>query len=301
MSYFRNVNTSFWTDSDVVDNYSPEDKYFMLYALTNNYTNLLGCYEISIKQISNDMGYNKDSVESILKRFIDIHKTIDYNFETKELLIKNWYKFNWNESEKLDIPLHNEIEKIKCDTFHDYLAELYNQRKSVIKKAQENDMVYIGYRYPMHTTITISNTNTNNIYNNNSNIEDKIPYKEIIDYLNEKAKTNYRYSTKKTMSLIRARFNEGFKLEDFKKVIDNKVAEWGNDKVMEQYLRPETLFGTKFEGYLNQKFVTKNSYSNKRVVEEPEWLKNKNNQVVEEKLTDEEMAEAEELRKKLLG
>ena len=79
-----------------------------------------------------------------------------------------------------------------------------------------------------------------------------IPYQEVIEYLNLKANTSYRFTTKKTKNLIHARFNEGFTLDDFKKVIDIKCSEWMNT-TMNQYLRPETLFGPKFEGYLNQK------------------------------------------------
>lgn len=82
---------------------------------------------------------------------------------------------------------------------------------------------------------------------------DHIPYKEIIDYLNKKADTNYRHTGKKTQTLIKARSNEGFTVEDFNQVIDIKVNEWLQDKTMNKYLRPETLFGTKFESYLNQK------------------------------------------------
>ena len=81
---------------------------------------------------------------------------------------------------------------------------------------------------------------------------DRIPYKEIVDYLNEKADRKFRHTTNKTKSLIRARFNEGFELEDFKQVIDVKVAEWEKDSVMNKYLKPDTLFSPKFEGYLNQ-------------------------------------------------
>ncbi len=81
---------------------------------------------------------------------------------------------------------------------------------------------------------------------------DSTPYQPIIDYLNEKAATHYRAGSDKTKRLIKARYNEGFSLDDFKQVIDKKCKEWlGTD--MEKYLRPETLFGTKFEGYLNQK------------------------------------------------
>lgn len=84
-------------------------------------------------------------------------------------------------------------------------------------------------------------------------------YKEIIDYLNTKTGASYKYTTKKTKDLIKARFNEGFTLDDFKTVIDKKSAEWINDENMSKYLRPETLFGTKFEGYLNQDTVNKQS------------------------------------------
>lgn len=77
-------------------------------------------------------------------------------------------------------------------------------------------------------------------------------YSSIISYLNEKAHTKYRPSSSKTKTLIKARLNEGFTEDDFKKVIDNKTEEWLNSD-MEKYLRPETLFGTKFESYLNQK------------------------------------------------
>ena len=82
-------------------------------------------------------------------------------------------------------------------------------------------------------------------------------YSSIINYLNKKANTRYRVNNKKTKTLIKARLNEGFTEDDFIKVIDNKVKEWINTD-MEKYLRPETLFGTKFEGYLNQKEVKTN-------------------------------------------
>ena len=84
-------------------------------------------------------------------------------------------------------------------------------------------------------------------------LEGKKPYAEIVDYLNAKAGTRYKASTASTRKLIKARLKEGFTLEDFKTVIDKKCNEWLNDSKMEQYLRPETLFGTKFEGYLNAK------------------------------------------------
>lgn len=86
---------------------------------------------------------------------------------------------------------------------------------------------------------------------------DKEIYSSIISYLNEKAGTKYKTSTAKTKSAIHARLSEGFTIDDFKEVIDKKCLEWLHDEKMAKYLRPETLFGTKFEGYLNAK-VTPN-------------------------------------------
>ena len=83
-----------------------------------------------------------------------------------------------------------------------------------------------------------------------------IPYKEIIDYLNSKTGKNYRDNVQKNRSLIKARWSEGYRLDDFKHVIDNMVKDWSGTKYA-KYLRPETLFGTKFDGYLNQGNVVK--------------------------------------------
>ena len=89
------------------------------------------------------------------------------------------------------------------------------------------------------TTLSKKKENNNNIYS------------LVIDYLNKKASTNYRASTKNPQSFINARVKEGYAVEDFKKVIDSKSREWlGTD--FEKYLRPATLFGTKFENYLNE-------------------------------------------------
>ena len=108
----------------------------------------------------------------------------------------------------------------------------------------------MGKNYP---TNTIDYTETTTETNYSTSISDKpeIDYVGIVSYLNESTGKNYRATTPKTRTLIRARFKEGFKSEDFKKVVDNKVAEWQGDQKMSKFLRPETLFGTKFESYLN--------------------------------------------------
>ena len=85
--------------------------------------------------------------------------------------------------------------------------------------------------------------------NNKENIKE---IEEIVNYLNQKAGTKYKSSSKNTIKHIKARINDGYTLEDFKSVIDKKCSEWLNSD-MEKYLCPDTLFGSKFEKYLNQR------------------------------------------------
>ena len=89
--------------------------------------------------------------------------------------------------------------------------------------------------------------------NSSAEAEPKSIHKDVIDYLNGKIGARYKASSAINKRLIDARVKEGYKLADFKRVIDNKVASWANDQKMSKYLRPQTLFGTKFESYLNER------------------------------------------------
>ena len=141
MASYRNISMDFWTDSKVVDDFTPEDRYIYLYCMTNPHTNLCGCYEVSIKQIANETGYNNDTVERLLKRLDSAHNVIRYSAQTKELLILNWCRYNWSTSEKLNKPLLGEIRKVKNDRFREYLAARYNERSTVTAQynAAEDD------------------------------------------------------------------------------------------------------------------------------------------------------------------
>ena len=94
----------------------------------------------------------------------------------------------------------------------------------------------------------------------------------VVDYLNEKAGTHYRAGVSKTQSLIKARANEGFTEADFRTVIDKKCADWIGTEY-EQYLRPQTLFGTKFESYLNGvPYNNRCQTQKKRPANVPDWV-----------------------------
>ena len=82
---------------------------------------------------------------------------------------------------------------------------------------------------------------------------EQIPFEEIISCLNKKTGLSYKHDRPKTRQLISARWQEGFRLEDFRKAIDNMAAAWSGNPEMQNYLRPETLFSNKFESYLNWK------------------------------------------------
>ena len=74
---------------------------------------------------------------------------------------------------------------------------------------------------------------------------------EIVTYLNAKTGKRYKATTADARRHIVARLNEGYTVDEFKRVVDNMVAEWQNDAKMSKYLRPSTLFGSKMDSYLN--------------------------------------------------
>lgn len=247
MAIYRNIQMTFWTDVELVDGFTPEDKYFYLYLLTNPHTNLAGCYEISLKQISDETGYTKEVVEKLLDRMERVHRKIIFCPETKEVLVLNWYKHNWTTSDKFVLSVKNTIEKIKNNGFKTYLLALLDN---------EQDTVSIPYRYPMDTSVTVYNTpNYTDVKVISRKPTKEETYmeqvREIIEYLNLKTKKSFTTRNKQSNKYIIARLKEGFTVEECKKVIDNKVNAWGHIPKMIPYLRPITLFDTRFESYLN--------------------------------------------------
>ena len=105
----------------------------------------------------------------------------------------------------------------------------------------------------VRSNVSLTQPNATDIDIEEDKETDKEIYKTVVSYLNEKAGTKYKATTPKTKTAIKARLSEGFTVDDFRTVIDKKCTEWLGDDKMEKYLRPETLFGTKFEGYLNAK------------------------------------------------
>lgn len=133
-----------------------------------------------------------------------------------------------------------------------------------------------------------------NELDNNIIVEEveKVPYQEIIDHLNEKTGKRYSHKSKANRNLIKARWNEGYALEDFIKAIDNMVAVWtGTD--YERYLQPSTLFReSNFDRYVNQTVKTAVLTTNV-----PKWAQE---EYVPTPMTDEGRIRMEELKKKMM-
>lgn len=184
--------------------------------------------------ISDKVPYTIDMLSIIFRRKKTVVEMAIYTFEkygmievldNEAILISNWEK-------------HQNIKG---------LDNIKEQNRIRQQKYRDNQKLLLldntDKEQDLELDIDIEGNVTNNVT--------IIPYKIIINHLNERASRNFK-TVDTNKKWIKARFNEGYTLEDFKKVIDVKCAEWLKTEY-ERYLQPSTLFGTKFENYLNQK------------------------------------------------
>lgn len=259
------VDTKFWSDEKVSD-FSPEDKYFMLYLLTNEYSSLLGVYYLPLKRASVDLGYTLDSIKALLDRFQNKYSIIQYSKDTSEIAIKNHLLYSivsggtpvfdclvreTKEVKNLNLLCyvyqnlcHKEIKNATVVKYLEFLEEFLKERtKENNNTVNDNEYVYVRF-----VNESYNESSTNRQPKNESIC------KEVIEYLNEQADKKFNWKSKQAQKYINARLNEGYSIDDFKKVIDTKVAEWKNDEKMNRYLQPSTLFApSHFDEYLNQK------------------------------------------------
>ena len=208
--------------------------------------------------LSKNIPYTDEMLATIFNRPLPIVRMALQTFQQFGMIEVDENRFisitNWEKHQNIDA-----MDKIREDT-----------RKRVAKYRAKQKALKLSAPSNVTCNVTVTESNEteeeeekeeekeeeNNILSGKpdeaSSEKDEIPYKLIIDLLNKVAGTKYRHTTPKTKTLIKARWNEGFRFDDFKHVILVKCEEWrGTD--LDKYLRPETLFGTKFENYLNQK------------------------------------------------
>lgn len=162
-----------------------------------------------------------------------IAKSFILTFESGVIVIKHWRMNNYlrndrykptvyqDEKNKLTLKENNAYSYLDNDVGIPMVNQMpTNVKPSIGKVSIDKDIIYI--------------------------------VEQIIDYLNSKTGKSFKKNVKKNQTVIKARLKEGYQLDDFYKVIDKKTNDWLNNPDMNRYLRPETLFGPKFEGYLNE-------------------------------------------------
>ncbi|HEM4003185.1 TPA: phage protein [Streptococcus suis] len=164
-------------------------------------------------------------------------------FDSGVVVIRHWRIHNYIQSDRFQSTMH-QSEKSQLDYDKSKTAHFKPDEKCIQNVSKMETQVRLSKDSLDKDSLTTYPTVSDHD-------EDDIPYKEIISHLNEKANRNYKANGSKTRTNIKARWNEGFRLDDFLHVIDTMVKDWSGTKY-EKYLRPETLFGPKFEGYLNQ-------------------------------------------------
>ena len=209
----------------------------------------------SPNSIIRKIGANRNDYDLLIaKKFV-------ITFETGICVIKHWRIHNYIQSDR-------------------YTPTTYLQEKSMLlveenKAYSDTKCIQVGYNMDTQYSIDKNRIEKNSINDvaltreeeSKQPSHDSAKIKEIIAYLNDKLGTRYSTNSKKSTTHISARFNEGYKVEDFKLVIDQKYKDWFNTEYAE-YLRPETLFGTKFESYLNKAIMNKPKQENKAKVEQ---------------------------------
>ena len=111
MAVYRHIHIDYWQDGFVLD-LTPEEKYFYIYLMTNSKTSQCGIYELPKRIIETETGYNRETVDKLLNRFID-YKKIVYCEETREVFLMNWIKHNKIVSPKVKKCVYEELKKIK--------------------------------------------------------------------------------------------------------------------------------------------------------------------------------------------
>lgn len=200
----------------------------------------------SPKSIMRVIGAKDDDIKVLIaKQFV-------IPFESGVLVIKHWKIHNYIQKDRYRPSLRPEKEMLSVAENKEYV-EVLGDVSSMDTRCIQN--VRVG-----KVSIGKSRLGKSSIGKNTYSPSLPSVAEEIVAFLNSTTGSSYRSTTDKTRKLIAARLAEGFTIDDFKAVITKKAKEWqGTD--MAQYLRPETLFGTKFEGYLNQPEVRNNKRS----------------------------------------
>ena len=131
MALYRQIHTCFWDDDKVMDEMDLEEKFFYLYLLTNQRVKQCGCYDISWKKTVLETTLSKEKIEDMLEKFENEYKLIKYNKKTKEILLLNFYKYNWTLSPKVKSCVESELKEIKDSSFIEYIKKMIGYKYGI--------------------------------------------------------------------------------------------------------------------------------------------------------------------------
>jgi hypothetical protein len=168
MAIFRKVHVTFWRD-EFVESLTPEQKFFYLYLLTNDRTTQCGIYEITIKQMCYDTGYNDDTIKKLIEYFIGTGK-VRYSSETKEIALKNWVKYNDSNSPKVKACIDNELKKVKNRVLIQYIYSMDTHSQEEEEQEEEKEQ-------EQQQEVNIDFDWFWNVYDKKVGVKEKLKYK----------------------------------------------------------------------------------------------------------------------------
>jgi hypothetical protein len=279
----RIVDTSFWTDGKV-DEFTPEDKYFMLYLLTNPFSTQLGIYEISIKQVAFQLGYSVDAVRALIERFENKYGMILFSPATNEIAIKNFLRHSII---KGGAPVRDclikEIKKVKNK---DLIARVFLHIKDSDSLNETVKKIITEYE-EKNGTLYYSNEKQNDNENENDNevsyhdtgnesLEDKPkqPSKADIDGFFESVWELYPVKKGKgQVSDAKRKVLYNIGLEELQRAIDRYLAELKKDADWRKPQNGSTFFNSGYVDYLDKNFVPDQTKPGGRKEIVPSWCK----------------------------
>ena len=160
LGIYRSIASTFWTDPKIAE-FSAEDRYMMLYLLTNPRTTLAGTMELNYRQIAFEIGHSVESAVCIIRRLDEKHKVIMLSEETNEILIKNWYKYNWSGgSPKVLAAIKTVVKWTKNEEFKAYILDRVSEFEKRKEPKENNNKLTNTYTETETETETDTDTDT---------------------------------------------------------------------------------------------------------------------------------------------
>ena len=233
---YQKVEVNTWNDEKFVK-LSQDAKFMFLYFLTCPHSNSIGAYVVKKGYMADDLVWTSKRVNDALLQLRKIG-LVRYDDNLSVLVVNNYLKHNTIENPN---QCKNAIKNYHSLPTTEILQDVINCLETVSKHFH---IPWETVSKPEAVTEAVTVTDT-------EAEKETVPFEEIVNHLNLKTGKKYKSNGTKIKELIKSRWNEGFTFEQFQCVIDNQTMKWKNDAKMCEYLRPETLFGTKFESYLN--------------------------------------------------